>query len=73
MKKLLMILAVAFSVTACNDAANTDGEKKDAIEDSADAMKDRVEDAADSTKQMIEDKSDAAKDSVDKVDSLIKN
>jgi len=77
MKKFLAILAIAGTLVACNNEADSTDDMKDSIETMADSAQNRVEDRADSTVDAIENKSDAAKDAVDsmdkKMDSIRKN
>jgi hypothetical protein len=67
MKKLLGILSVALVMTACNNAADADGEVKDSvletIDSTADARIDSVKEATDSLETKVEktfEKTDSA-------------
>lgn len=65
MKKVFMILAVAASLTACNNAADNAGEKKDSIENAAEQTKDAIDSSASATKDMVDSTAEVKKDMVD--------
>lgn len=70
MKKLLAVLAIAISLTACNDAADATENKTDSIDSAASEVKDRLEttnasdNAIDSAKDKIDSSAEAKKDSL---------
>ena len=72
MKRFLLILAFAGALTACNNSADTTGEKKDSIDSVASEKKDMVDSTADQQKNMIDSTADKKKDAVDAKDSLKK-
>ena len=70
MKRFLIILAFAGALTACNNSADTTGEKKDSIDSLAGERKDMVDSSADQQKNMIDSAADKKKDELDRVDSI---
>lgn len=74
MKKVFLVFAIAGSLVACNNAADTTGEKKDSIDSVANATKDMVDSTASQTKDAIDSTAEAKKDMIDsnakRVDSI---
>ena len=65
MKKLFLVLAIAGSLVACDNAANTADDKKDSLDSITNLQKESVEEAAKDAKQNLDSTTEAAKDSVD--------
>ena len=71
MKKFLMIIAIAGSLAACNDASNSADSAKDSIDAASSDVKDRLEttnaseNAIDSAQNKIDSSAELKKDSVD--------
>ncbi|HEX2608774.1 MAG TPA: hypothetical protein VHK91_15430 [Flavisolibacter sp.] len=72
MKKLLGILAIAGVLTACNNAADSTGEKKDSVDSVGSATKDVIDSTADANKDKVDSLTDAKKETLEKMDSLNK-
>jgi hypothetical protein len=70
MKRLFVILALAGSLAACNNSADTTGEKKDSIDSLASEKKDIVDSTASEKKDMIDSTAEKKKDALDKADSI---
>ena len=62
MKKLLVIFAIAGSLFACNNAADTTADAKDSIDS-----------VASETKEVIDSTAEQAKDSLNMIDSAANN
>ena len=67
MKKLFLVLAVAGSLVACDNAADTAQKTKDSLDSVTKLQKESVEDAAKDAKENLDSTSEAVKDSVDQV------
>ncbi len=83
MKKLFAILAIAGSLAACNNSADSTSEKKDSIDSvtserkdmvdsTTDAKKNMADSTADATKNKMDSSADAKKATLNKVDSMNK-
>jgi hypothetical protein len=72
MKKFLGVIAIAATMVACNNSADTTDNTKDSLDSIANAKKDIVDSTADQRKDAIDSLTDAKKDAVDKIDSLNK-
>lgn len=70
MKKLLIAFAVAGTLAACNNSADTTGEKKDSIDSMASEKKEMIDSMADQNKAAVDSLSDAKKDNIEAMDSL---
>jgi PBP1b-binding outer membrane lipoprotein LpoB len=70
MKRVFVILVLASSLAACNNSADTTGEKKDSIDSVASEKKDMVDSAASEKKDMIDSTAEKKKDALDKADSI---
>jgi len=70
MKRLFVILALAGSLAACNNSADTTGEKKDSIDSTARERKDMVDSNAQEQKDKIDSSAEKKKDALDRVDSM---
>jgi hypothetical protein len=65
MKKLFIVLAVAGSLVACNNAADPAARAKDSLDSVTNLQKESVENAAQDAKENLDSTKDAVKDSVD--------
>ena len=65
MKKLLMIMAVAASLTACNNSANTEADMKDSVDSAANVQKEIIDSTADRKEEIIDSTAEAKKDVID--------
>lgn len=65
MKKFFAVLAIAGSLVACNDNANTAADTKDSLDSAASEVKDRLDSSTDATKDRIDSNTEAKKDMVD--------
>jgi septal ring factor EnvC (AmiA/AmiB activator) len=72
MKKLLLIGIITASFMACNNSADTTGDKKDSIDSALDKQKDKVDSIADKRKELIDTIKDRKIDSLKAVDSAQK-
>lgn len=70
MKRLFVILALAGSLAACNNSADTTDEKKDSIDSVASEKKDMVDSAASEKKDMIDSSAEMKKDALNRADSI---
>jgi hypothetical protein len=69
MKKVILTAAVAFTLFACDNAANTEARTKDSLDSVANAKKDMVDSSAETRKDRIDSTTEIQKDAVDKADS----
>lgn len=69
MKKLFAIIAIAGSLVACNNAADSTAEVKDSIDSIASEKTEAIDSAAAAKTEAVDSLAEAAKDSVDKKDS----
>ena len=69
MKKLLVVFAVAVSLTACNNAADSTEAAKDSIDSSATEKKEMIDSSADQRKDVIDSTAEQKKDALDRADS----
>ena len=65
MKKILLVLAFAGVLTACNNAGDTAETTKDSLDSAASERKDKIDSSADVRKDMIDSTTEAKKDMVD--------
>jgi hypothetical protein len=65
MKKLFIVLGIAASVTACNNAADSADNTKDSLDSAASERKDMIDSSADVRKDMIDSTTEAKKDMAD--------
>jgi len=72
MKKLLVVFAIAGSLVACNNSADTTENAKDSVDSTASEKKEMVDSTADQKKDMIDSTAEHKKDSLDKMDSAAK-
>jgi hypothetical protein len=71
MKRLLIIFAVAGSLAACNNSANSTGDRKDSLDSMANEKKDMVDSNAQQQKDKIDSTTELKKDAIDRTDSSI--
>jgi hypothetical protein len=71
-KRFLLIFALAGSLAACNNSADTTGEKKDSIDSMASEKKDVIDSSAEQRKDMVDSSAEKKKDALDRADSLKK-
>jgi hypothetical protein len=72
MKKVFMVLAIAGAFAACNNSANTTGEKKDSIDSMASEKKEAIDSAAEQKKENVDSMAKEKKEAIEKHDSLVK-
>ena len=72
MKRLFVILAVAGSLVACNNSADSTAEKKDSLDSLASEKKEMVDSSAEQKKDAIDSTTEQKKDVLDKIDSSTK-
>jgi hypothetical protein len=65
MKKFLVLFAIAASVTACNNSANSEADMKDSLDSIANEKKDVIDSSAEQRKDMIDSTTEAKKEMVD--------
>ena len=73
MKKLLVVFAVAVSLAACNNAADSTADAKDSIDSVANEKIEAVDSTAEQKMDQIDSTAEQAKDSLNKIDSAVKN
>ena len=72
MKKYLGILAIAGVLVACNNSAESTGDKKDSLDSVANAQKEHIDSSAEAKKDVVDSITGVKKDIVEKQDSLAK-
>ena len=72
MKRLFLIFALAGTFAACNNSADTTGEKKDSLDSLASEKKEMVDSAADQKKDQIDSTTERKKDALEKADSAMR-
>jgi hypothetical protein len=72
MKKILGIILIAGTLTACNNSADGAGNSKDSLDSIAREKKDLIDSSAEQKKDAVDSLTQAKKDAVDKMDSLNK-
>jgi uncharacterized lipoprotein NlpE involved in copper resistance len=65
MKKFVAVLALAGSLAACNNAADSAGTKKDSLDSAAAETKDMIDSAAAARKDVVDSTTEAKKDRID--------
>ena len=66
------MFALAGTLAACNNSANSTGEQKDSLDSLASEKKDMVDSTAEQQKDRIDSSTERKKDAIDKMDSLHK-
>ena len=69
MKKIILTAAVAFTLFACDNAANTEARTKDSLDSVANAKKEVVDSSAELRKERIDSTTELQKEAVDRADS----
>jgi len=72
MKKLLFVFAIAGTLIACNNDADSTENKKDSIDSVANQKIDAIDSSAETRIDMIDSTAEAKKDALDKKDTLKK-
>ncbi|MGZ3844471.1 MAG: hypothetical protein ACXVLT_05335 [Flavisolibacter sp.] len=72
MKRILLMFALAGSLVACNNSADSTAEKKDSLDSMATEKKDMVDSTAEQKKNMIDSTTEKKKDAIERMDSLNK-
>ena len=72
MKKLLMVFAIAGSLVACNNAADSTENAKDSVDSVASETKEMIDSTAEHKMDVVDSTAEKAKDSLNKVDSAKK-
>lgn len=70
MKKLILMLAVATTFVACENAADTEARAKDSLDSIANAKKDVIDSTAEQRKEVIDSTTQMKKDAIERIDSL---
>ncbi|MFN2456700.1 MAG: hypothetical protein ABR502_00725 [Chitinophagaceae bacterium] len=66
MKKIILVLAVAGIITACNEGADTAQSTKDSIDSAAGAKIERIDSSAEADINEVDSLADVKKEQVDK-------
>ncbi len=69
MKKFLAIIAIAGTLIACNNAADSTENAQDSLDSVAAEKKDMIDSTADQRKDMIDSTTEMKKEALDKMDS----
>lgn len=69
MKKLLVVFAIAGSLFACNNAADTTADAKDSIDSVASETKEMIDSTAEQKMDKVDSTAEQAKDSLNRIDS----
>jgi len=72
MKRILVMFALAGTLAACNNSADSTSEKKDSLDSMASEKKEMVDSSAEQKKDMIDSTTEKKKDAIDRMDSLNK-
>lgn len=72
MKRIFLVFALAGTFVACNNSANTTGEKKDSLDSLASEKKEVVDSTAEQKKDQIDSSTERKKDALDKTDSAMR-
>lgn len=73
MKRLLTIIALAGTLAACNNSANSTADQKDSLDSLANEKKEMVDSTAEEKKDAIDSSIEQKKDVLDRVDSAANN
>lgn len=73
MKKFLAIIAIAGTMVACNNDAESTENAKDSIDSAANQITETIDSTADAKIDAVDSTAEVKKDSVEKVDSAVKN
>lgn len=72
MKRIFLVFALAGTFVACNNSADTTGEKKDSLDSLASEKKEVVDSTAEQKKDQIDSSTERKKDALDKTDSAMR-
>jgi hypothetical protein len=72
MKKFFAVLAIAGSLIACNDSANSTDNAQDSLDSVASEKKEVIDSSAEARKDVIDSTTEQKKEALDRVDSLNK-
>jgi len=72
MKKLFFITALAGTLVACNDAAESTENAKDSLDSIAGERKDVIDSSAEARKDRVDSTTEMKKDALDRKDSIRK-
>ncbi len=72
MKKLLVVFAIAGSLVACNNAADSTADAKDSVDSVASETKEMIDSTAEQKMDNVDSLAERKKDSLDKIDSAAK-
>ena len=70
MKRLFVIFALAGSLAACNNSAESTGEKKDSLDSLASEKKEMIDSNAQQQKEKVDSSTERKKDALERADSL---
>lgn len=70
MKKLFFVLVTAATITACDNAADSEARAKDSLDSIANAKKDVIDSSADTRKDIIDSTTEQKKEVLDSLESL---
>jgi len=70
MKRILVMFALAGTLAACNNSADSTSEKKDSLDSMASEKKEMVDSSAEQKKDMIDSTTEKKKDAIDRMDSI---
>jgi hypothetical protein len=69
MKRFLTIIALAGTLAACNNSADSTADQKDSLDSLANEKKEMIDSTADQRKDVIDSTTEQKKDVLDRVDS----
>jgi len=72
MKRIFVIFALAGSLVACNNSADSTADKKDSIDSTASEKKDVIDSTAEQKKDIIDSTAEKKKEAVERADSAKK-
>jgi len=70
MKKFILSAVVAFSLLACDNAANTEARTKDSLDSIANAKKEKIDSSAEERKDVIDSTTQLQKEAAERADSI---
>lgn len=70
MKRFLSIIALAGSLAACNNSADSTADAKDSLDSLANERKEMIDSSAEERKDKIDSTTELKKDAIDRIDSL---
>lgn len=69
MKRFLTIIALAGTLAACNNSADSTAEQKDSLDSLATEKKEAIDSTAEQRKDVVDSTTEQKKETLDKVDS----